>query len=88
MSSKRNLGEAPADVPTGEDNDNSYVSRSGHKGEEIPVVSDQERIEDPIDADVADSDEQLGMSYIITGRRAGLSMSNVTSPVLMVFNYV
>ncbi|TPX07700.1 uncharacterized protein E0L32_010596 [Thyridium curvatum] len=59
MSSKRNLGEVPADVPTGEDNDNSYVSRSGHKGEEIPVVSDQERIEDPIDADVADSDEQL-----------------------------
>lgn len=64
MSSTRNLGEVPADVPTGEDNDNT---RSGHKGEEIPVVSDQERIEDPIDADVADSDEQLGMSYIITG---------------------
>ncbi|KAK7935061.1 hypothetical protein PG985_000556 [Apiospora marii] len=47
------------EAPSGEVADNSYVSRSGHKGEPLNVVSDQERIEDPIDADRADSDEQL-----------------------------
>ncbi|XXH06041.1 hypothetical protein Hte_012486 [Hypoxylon texense] len=53
MSSYEN--EAPsADVA-----DDSYVSRSGHKNEEIPVQSDRERVEDPIDEAVADSDVQL-----------------------------
>lgn len=53
MSSDRNEG------PKGDVADDSYVSRPGHKDEPVGVVSDQERIEDPIDADKADSDEQL-----------------------------
>ncbi|KAK6076405.1 hypothetical protein SCUP234_07139 [Seiridium cupressi] len=43
------------EVPT----DNSYVSRQGSKGEPLGVVSDETRIEDPIDAQTADSDQQL-----------------------------
>ncbi|KAI2620456.1 hypothetical protein GGR54DRAFT_639489 [Hypoxylon sp. NC1633] len=39
--------------------DDSYVSRPGHKGEEVPVQSDQERVEDPINEVEADTDEQL-----------------------------
>ena len=49
------------ETPSGDVSDNSYVSRPGHKGEPLNVVSDQERIEDPIDAMTADSDEQLSM---------------------------
>ena len=49
------------EAPSGDFSDNSYVSRQGHKGEPLNVVSDQERIEDPIDARTADSDEQLSM---------------------------
>lgn len=44
--------------------DNSYVSRPGHKNEPLGVVSDETRIEDPIDANTADSDQQLGMFCI------------------------
>lgn len=50
------------DAPTGEFQDNSYVSRSGHKAEPLPVQSDDAKIEDPIDPNTADTDEQLGMS--------------------------
>ena len=67
------------EAPTGDVSDNSYVSRQGHKGEPLNVVSDQERIEDPVDARTADSDEQLSMfhtpwHFIIplgSGRRPG-----------------
>ncbi|OTB01294.1 hypothetical protein M426DRAFT_25744 [Hypoxylon sp. CI-4A] len=55
MSSYNNENQAP----TAEFADNSYVSRSGHKNEAIPVRSDGEIVEDPIDASKADSDEQL-----------------------------
>lgn len=47
-------------APTGEFQENSYTSRPGHKSEDIPVVSDQERVPDPIDGNQADSDAQLG----------------------------
>lgn len=50
------------EAPSGDVSDNSYVSRQGHKGEPLNVVSDQELIEDPIDARTADSDEQLSTS--------------------------
>ncbi|KAI1267706.1 hypothetical protein F5Y18DRAFT_424841 [Xylariaceae sp. FL1019] len=53
------MSEYDNEAPTGQVKDESYVSRSGHKSEEIPVVSDTERIADPIDADTADSDAQL-----------------------------
>ncbi|KAH6651631.1 hypothetical protein BKA67DRAFT_660426 [Truncatella angustata] len=39
--------------------DNSYVSRQGHKSEPLGVVSDETNVEDPIDANTADSDAQL-----------------------------
>ena len=49
------------EAPTGEFQDNSYVSRQGTKHEPIPVQSDGLRVDDPIDQEVADSDEQLSM---------------------------
>ncbi|KAI0169902.1 hypothetical protein GGR52DRAFT_487378 [Hypoxylon sp. FL1284] len=49
-----------SEAPSGAVADDSYVSRPGHKHEEMPVQSDQERVEDPIDENVADSDAQLG----------------------------
>lgn len=39
--------------------DDSYVSRQGQRSE-IPVQSDNAKVEDPIDAKTADSDAQLG----------------------------
>lgn len=48
------------DAPTGEFQDDSYVSRPGTKGENIGVQADSDPVEDPIDAEVADTDEQLG----------------------------
>ncbi|KAG4032458.1 hypothetical protein MFRU_007g03600 [Monilinia fructicola] len=47
------------DIPQGIPADNDYVSRPGHKQEPIPVQSDGATIEDPIDADTANSDAQL-----------------------------
>jgi len=47
-----------AEIPTGDVVDNDYKSRTGQS--EIPVQSDDAPIEDPIDADTADSDKQLG----------------------------
>ncbi|KAI1771995.1 hypothetical protein F4818DRAFT_185238 [Hypoxylon cercidicola] len=48
------------EAPSGAVADNSYVSRPGHKNEEVPVQSDQDRVEYPIDESIADSDSQLG----------------------------
>ncbi|KAI6082474.1 hypothetical protein F4821DRAFT_246996 [Hypoxylon rubiginosum] len=48
------------EAPSGAVADDSYVSRPGHKNEEVPVQSDREVVEDPIDENVADSDLQLG----------------------------
>lgn len=47
-----------SDIPQGDVMDNDYKSRTGQS--EIPVQSDDKPIEDPINADTADSDEQLG----------------------------
>jgi hypothetical protein len=49
--------ELPSDAPDGVVNDRSYKT-SGN--DTVPVVSDDVRIEDPIDARTADSDAQLG----------------------------
>lgn len=56
-----------ADAPSGTVQDDSYVSRSGHKNEPLPVQSDNAKVEDPIDGNVADSDAQLGMSICPPG---------------------
>ena len=45
--------------------DDSYVSRSGDKEAAIPVQRDGADFEDPIDAETADSDEQLGASLLL-----------------------
>jgi hypothetical protein len=49
-----------ANIPQGDPQDNDYVSRTGQKDGPIPVQSDNDTVEDPIDENVADSDEQLG----------------------------
>lgn len=51
--------EPSNDMPT----DNDYVSRTGQSA--IPVTKDENEVEDPIDAETADSDEVLGKSVII-----------------------
>lgn len=51
-----------SDIPQGDAQDNDYVSRPGQKEAGIPVQSDNAPVEDLIDSEVADSDEQLGMS--------------------------
>ncbi|KAK2066729.1 hypothetical protein P8C59_000519 [Phyllachora maydis] len=60
------------DVPTGEVQDDSYVSRPGHKNEPVPVSSDAEVVEDPIDGESADSDAQLE-----TDERDAIDKSNI-----------
>ncbi|KAH6964403.1 hypothetical protein HG530_003735 [Fusarium avenaceum] len=47
------------DAPTGDYQEDSYVSRPGQKEQPIPVQSDSDRVEDPIDAEQADTDAQL-----------------------------
>lgn len=46
-------------APTGEVSDNEYVSRQGDR-QPIDVVSDEAKVEDPVDPETADSDAQLG----------------------------
>lgn len=57
------MAEYENEAPTGKVADDSYVSRSGHKDEEIPVMSDEAKVEDPIDESKADTDEQLGKHF-------------------------
>lgn len=40
-----------------------YVSRTGQK-DVVPVQSDNDNVEDPIDAETADSDAQLGQFFL------------------------
>lgn len=47
------------EIPQGDAQDNDYVSRPG-ESDTIPVQSDNAKVEDPIDAETADSDAQLG----------------------------
>ena len=51
--------EYTPETSTGVAGDNDYASRTGQS--EIPVQKDEASIEDPIDADTADSDKTLGM---------------------------
>jgi hypothetical protein len=51
--------DAGAEGPNGADTtQDDYKSRTGQSA--VPVVSDSANIEDPIDANTADSDAQLG----------------------------
>ena len=54
-----------SDIPQGDAQDNDYVSRTGQKDANVPVQSDNDAIEDPIDGATADSDAQLGTSRFL-----------------------
>lgn len=56
MSAPQNDFQDDGIVPT----QNDYESRTGQK-DHIPVQKDEAGVEDPIDPNVADSDQQLGM---------------------------
>lgn len=49
------------ETPSGTVADDSYVSRSGPKNEEVSVQSDRERVEDPVEESVVESGLRLGM---------------------------
>jgi len=51
-------------VPSGEFSDESYVSRPGQKQDPIPVTSDNAPVESGVNAETADSEEQLGGSSL------------------------
>jgi hypothetical protein len=57
--------EVIGDAPAGDAQDNDYVSRTVQKQGPIPVQSDNDTVDDPIDGATADSDEQLGMSLLL-----------------------
>ncbi|KAI4869724.1 hypothetical protein F4820DRAFT_365265 [Hypoxylon rubiginosum] len=48
------------ETPSGTVADDSYVSRSGPKNEEVSVQSDRERVEDPVEESVVESGLRLG----------------------------
>lgn len=54
-----------------------YVSRTGQK-DVVPVQSDNENVEDPIDAETADSDAQLGQFLLHLKRCFFLCTDNIT----------
>lgn len=57
-----------SEAPTGDVQDNEYVSRQGDR-QPISVLGDDAKVEDPIDAETADSDAQLGMSKLYLTER-------------------
>ena len=52
------MSEYENEAPTGDVKDNDYSSRTGQY--QIPVTKDEAPVEDPINAETADSDQQLG----------------------------
>ncbi|KAF8857837.1 hypothetical protein BDZ45DRAFT_674447 [Acephala macrosclerotiorum] len=75
--------QVSGDAPAGDAQDNDYISRTGQKQGPIPVQSDNDAVEDPIDGATADSDEQLARddneaideSNIVGGRTRGAKPS-------------
>ena len=55
--------DLPRDAPEGQVNDPSYKTS---KNEAVPVIDDDEPVEDPIAAGDADSDKQLGKLPCLT----------------------
>lgn len=58
-------------------NQDDYTSRTGQKQAPVPVQSDDAPVEDPIDANTADSDAQLGRRYTFTRNCEGELMREV-----------
>ncbi|KAI0846112.1 hypothetical protein F5Y00DRAFT_264829 [Daldinia vernicosa] len=52
-------GELPSEAPDGQVYDSSYTTEGRKDSDAIPVLKDDENIEDPIDPEDADSDKQL-----------------------------
>ncbi|MCJ1327226.1 hypothetical protein MMC10_003894 [Thelotrema lepadinum] len=75
------MSEYENEAPTGDVQDPEYVSRTGQS--HIPVAKDDASIEDPINAETADSDKQLerddadaiDQSNIVDGRTRGAKPS-------------
>lgn len=57
------MAEYQDEAPTGDVQDNDYVSRTGQS--HIPVTKDSAPVEDPIDPNTADTDAQLGEQSLI-----------------------
>jgi hypothetical protein len=57
--------QVSGDAPSGDVRDPGYISRTGQKTGPIPVQSDVDPVEDPIDSNNADSDETLGKSVLL-----------------------
>ncbi|KAL9096608.1 MAG: hypothetical protein Q9165_001095 [Trypethelium subeluteriae] len=78
--------QVSGDVPSGDVTDAGYVSRTGQKTGPVPVASDNDPVEDPIDPTKADSDEALAQddkdaidkSNIIGSRTRGAAKSSGT----------
>ncbi|PNS13779.1 hypothetical protein CAC42_3272 [Sphaceloma murrayae] len=76
----------PVDAPAGDARDDAYTSRTGQKQGPIPVQSDGDRIEDPIDPATADSDatleaderDAIDKSNILDGRTRGAAQPKGT----------
>lgn len=56
------MSDQDQNAPGGVATDNDYTSRTGQK-DHIPVQKDEDTVEDPIDAETADSDQQLGTRF-------------------------
>lgn len=68
-------GTEGLEAPTGPDTtQNDYTSRTGQK-DHMPVQSDDNPVEDPIDPNTADSDEQLG-SYSQSSEELSLTLTS------------
>ena len=57
---KNRGGNLSREVPDGQVDDSSYTTGSG---EPIPVQKDSDLVDDPVRAETADSDAQLGRSH-------------------------
>ncbi|KAI0829164.1 hypothetical protein F5Y06DRAFT_308294 [Hypoxylon sp. FL0890] len=51
--------ELPQDAPEGQVSDESYAAEARKDNASIPVLKDDDDVEDPIDPNQADSDKQL-----------------------------
>lgn len=68
------------DIPAGDVGDNDYASRSDQY--QVPVQKDEAPVEDPIDANTADSDAQLGKLQLQTYSRLA-EFSNMAPQLAM-----
>ena len=55
----------PDGAPSGDVQDNDYVSRTGQKKGPVPVLADVADVGEGVDSETADSDEQLGVFVLL-----------------------